>query len=255
MSEKETKQDDEDLPISDYVSALVASVVAKSRSLASVRHTGIKGHFNEVLAKDLLAPFLPDFLRITSGKVVLRCLKVKGGYDRFTSAQQDVIVYDSRLLPPFIEMQGVGYVPMEAAIATVEVRYRQTNEKTAVEDGLKRQADVARLFGHHQYCALHAVLLLCHDSAGLDLKALLADVKSVQFLCVPGKGCAKRIRGELRIDEDEGEFYEATKGFIATFVDNCRTFAERRYRILHRKHKDWLSHYIRTQGRDGSPAR
>ena len=96
------KRDNEGRIISDYVSAVVAAVIGQSRSLGSVDHAGMKGHFNEQLLKGLLSPFLPKHLRTTSGKLISR--KLQGNiYNSSVSKQVDLIVYDSRLLAPFVE--------------------------------------------------------------------------------------------------------------------------------------------------------
>jgi hypothetical protein len=244
---------DKDLPISDYVSSLVASVVAKSESLASVYHPGIKGHFNEILAKDLLIPFLPDFLKITSGKIILRRLQNGGKYKHFESKEQDAIVFDSRLLPPFIEMQGVGYVPLEAAIATLQVKFRKKLQTSTVKAAVKSQEAVGRPLQGHGFCLLHAAILFGRGMKDFNAyKPPLKNAQHMRFLCIPGAGCWKKLKDEWEpeVDSQNDKSFEGTKGFIATFVDNCRTYAERRYRILCRKgHHDWLSHYIRTQNR------
>ena len=256
MPKQKGGQNDKDLPVSDYVSSLVASVVAKSKSLASVLHPGIKGHFNEVLAKDLLIPFLPDFLKIMRGKIVVRRLVNHGGYKHLESREQDAIVFDSRLLPPFIEMQGVGYVPIEAAVATLQVKFRKQVLAKTVKAALENQENAGRLMCGCRFCSLHGALLFGQGLKDVTrYKADLQQAKHLRFLCIPGVGCWKKLNDKWTYEPDsDGNSFEGTKGFIATFVDNCRTLAERRYRILTRKHNDWLSHYIRTQGRDKSPA-
>lgn len=239
------------LPVSDYVSALVASVVAKSRSLATVKHNTMKGHYNEVLFRDLLYPLLPSFLKVASGKVVYRRSLPEGGYDERESDEQDVIVYDSRLIGPLIEMHGVGYIPIDTVIATAEVKYRKALDASVVSSALAGQQAVADFFTEAGCVRhLHSVLLF----SGVDEEYHLLDSfekhSQVQFLCIPGTGCALNLaKGISRHRDEEDGYYEATKAFIAVFADNCRTFAEVRYRHLTRKHEDWISHYIRTQGR------
>jgi hypothetical protein len=240
------------LPISDYVSALVASVVAKSRSLASIEHSTIKGYYNEVLFKDLLYPFLPSFLKIVSGKVFYRRYRGDlGYYDEFESDQQDVIVYDSRLLGPLIEMHGVGYIPIDAVIATVEVKYRNKLDSSVVRSALEGQQTVAKFFNDLGISShFHSVLLFSAVNENNDLLDSFDEYDQVRLLCIPGAGCALDLRKGVsrHLDEEDG-FYEATKAFIAVFVDNCRHFAELRHRGLTARYNDLMSHYIRTQRR------
>lgn len=256
---KQVDRPDEDLPISDHASSLVASVVAMSASLASVGHPGIKGHFNEILAQELLIPFLPQFLKITRGKVVCRHLQIGGSYEHSESKEQDAVVFDSRLLPPFIEMQGVGYVPVEAAVATLQVKFRKQIQGGTVQAAVENQDDVGRLMHQNGFCSLHAAILFGRGLKDFNAyRDRLQAAKHMRFLCIPGAGCWKKLKNKWtqEVDSQDGSF-EGTKGFISTFIDNCRTFAERRYRLLTRKqggHHDWLSHYIRTQGRDSGSA-
>jgi hypothetical protein len=135
----------------------------------------------------------------------------------------------------------------------VEVKFRKILKASAaikaVKEALANQEEVGRLMRSCSFCALHAAILFSLEAEQIDCGSVLQSSKALRFLSVPGKGCWKNLHGEWKPDLEEGEFFEATKGFIAVFVDNCRTLAERRYRILTRSHSDWLSHYIRTQGR------
>jgi len=100
---------------------------------------------------------------------------------------------------------------------------------------------------------LHAAILFGRGMKDFNAyKPPLKNAQHMRFLCIPGAGCWKKLKDEWEpeVDSQNDKSFEGTKGFIATFVDNCRTYAERRYRILCRKgHHDWLSHYIRTQNR------
>ena len=124
------------------MSALKEAMRALSGSLAaSLDKTGVVGHAltkGELREEDLraaLRPHLPGRFELTSGIVV----NASGAQ----SKQQDVIIADSATVPPFIASGGLTVQPVEAVVATLEVKSSATAE--TVRDGVAKALSVAAL--------------------------------------------------------------------------------------------------------------
>lgn len=72
----------------------VRYAVAAARAAQPLEHSGTKGSIREVLMADLFRPLLPADLGIASGIVI-------SAFDDAQSAQQDIIIFDKRIIPPF----------------------------------------------------------------------------------------------------------------------------------------------------------
>jgi hypothetical protein len=55
------------------------------------------------------------------------------------SCQTDIIIYDNRIVPPFIRKQNMGVYPIHSVIATVEIKTKlNKKELVEAEDAAKR---------------------------------------------------------------------------------------------------------------------
>ncbi len=90
----------------------------------------LKGRAREIFISDLLKPFLSTNFNICTGHVI----DSKNGHSR----QIDIIVFDSRIIPPIMLTEGEGIIPYEGVLATIEV-------KTKLDAGeLKKSIENAR---------------------------------------------------------------------------------------------------------------
>lgn len=103
------------------VNMLGAAITAATRSLEAyyefsrgIGHSVEKGGFREFFLAQLIRPFIPPLFGVGSGVVV----DAKGN----ESSQADVIIYDSRLLPPVFLAGGRGVYPIDSVLAVVEVK-------------------------------------------------------------------------------------------------------------------------------------
>ena len=62
---------------------------------------------------ELLRPLLPPDFGVATGVII--------SSDDVQSAQQDIIIYNNRILPPFLT-DGPAIVPIESVVATIEVK-------------------------------------------------------------------------------------------------------------------------------------
>jgi hypothetical protein len=89
--------------------------IAAARAVQPLEHSGVKGAIREVLMADLLRPLLPADVGVATGVLI-------SAFDQQQSGQQDIIVFNKRILPPILFEQGPALVPVEAALVCIEVK-------------------------------------------------------------------------------------------------------------------------------------
>ena len=92
----------------------VAAAMGAARAVATLTHQGVKGSVREVLIRELFRPLLPSDLGIGTGQIATSSGDL--------SPQQDVVIYDRRILPPVLFEAVLGVFPVESVLATVEVK-------------------------------------------------------------------------------------------------------------------------------------
>lgn len=223
----------------------------------NLTHTLTKGQLREIFVSDILKKFLPNHFGIGSGIIINQ----RGGQ----SKQTDILIYDNRILVPFIKEQNIGIYPAESVIATIEVKswLRKKDLLKAEENAMHLYKTVYVKEGfvknYHQY--VDYIRPLCavigfYGSGARELskegsgKLWLRNVIKYLFgICLVNKYSWLYI-GEpsWRYKAYEKETNEETKRFIAVLLDNIRTKSEIRLKNLSIKiHKDWLSIYMRDQ--------
>lgn len=90
-----------------------------ARAASALTHAGFKGTVREILIAELLRPLLPADLGIGTGQVI----EAKTGR---LSKQQDIILYDRSIVPPFTFDVTHAIVPIEAVLYTIEVKSQLT---------------------------------------------------------------------------------------------------------------------------------
>ena len=100
-------------------SARVANALRAAKAVAPLEHSGVKGAIREVLIADLFRPLLPADVGIATGVVI-------SSYDDLQSAQQDIVIFNRRILPPVLFEHGPAIVPAESVLATIEVKSQLT---------------------------------------------------------------------------------------------------------------------------------
>lgn len=104
----------------DLVYSRVQSAVNGARAIANVSSPLVKGQIREVLMRDLFRPFLPSDFGVGSGVII----SAKGGQQ---SREQDIVIYNRRILPPMLFEGSLGIFPVESVLFTVEVKSRLTS--------------------------------------------------------------------------------------------------------------------------------
>jgi hypothetical protein len=93
--------------------------LAAARAAQPLEHSGVKGAIREVLMADLFRPLLPADLGIASGIVI-------SAFDEGQSAQQDIVIFDRRIIPPILFEQGPAIIPVESALICIEIKSKLT---------------------------------------------------------------------------------------------------------------------------------
>ena len=239
--------------IHSYTSAMVAGVIGKIEASFHLSHKLTKGELRELFICDLLNPFLTSQFDIGTGIVINQ----RGDQ----SNQTDIVIYDTRILPPFIKERHIGVYPAESIVATIEV-------KTALTKPEVVKAEKSARLLHETVYAPQAGIYQDYDRIrplcglvgfyGRGLKelqrpeggaAVEPHVPHIFALCLLGKYSWFKLGAKGWTKSLQTEHFEETKRFIAVFLDNLRTHAEVRLQWMSQfSHKDWLSAYIRDQG-------
>jgi hypothetical protein len=96
----------------------VAGAIRVARAVTSITHPVVKGTIQEILLRELFRPLAPSDVGIGTGQIVT--------LDNRQSSQQDVLIYDRRILPPALFEGTTGLFPVESVLAAVEVKTKLT---------------------------------------------------------------------------------------------------------------------------------
>jgi hypothetical protein len=109
----------------DILRVRIRSLLAASSAIDSIAHEGLKGRIREMFVNDLVAPFLPSFAGVGTGKIV--------DSENGQSAECDVVIYDKDTMPPLMLGPREALFPIESVFNAIEV-------KTTLSSGELRDA-------------------------------------------------------------------------------------------------------------------
>jgi hypothetical protein len=230
-------------------------MLERVKGLSSLNHKLTKGELKELFVSAILRRFLPIQFDIGTGIIVNH----RGDQSR----QTDVVIYDNRVMPPFIKEQAIGVYPAESVIAVLEVKslLRKKEllsaETSAVQlyDTVYNPAGFYRGYSPEPYKPLCGIIGFqgngCKELSDQEAGAawLSEHISHLFLICVADRygwakvGSPTPTWGFKKADET----HEEVKRFIAILLDNIRTRSEARYQQLARTHYDWLSIYLRDQ--------
>lgn len=234
---------------------MVEGLVGKVRASSRLRHNLTKGELREIFVSNLLSPFLTKQFDIGSGIII--------NQKEEQSDQTDIIIYDTRILPPFIKEQHIGVYPAESVVGVIEVKTNlNKNALLGAEASAKRLHEEIynpKSSIYQDYQNIHPPLCATigfYDKGSRFLMSnekgktwLESNCRHILLVCLVGKFSWIHLGGKGWSFSEKIENYEETKTFIAVFLDNLRTISELRLQYLGGgfTHKDWLSIYIRDQ--------
>lgn len=235
---------------------VVKNLTQRVKDLSDLGHKLTKGQLRELFVSGVLNSFLTNQFSTGSGIVI--------NQQGEQSNQTDIVIYDNRILPPFIREQGVGVYPAESVLATIEVKsllayrdildadrkakrlhkkiYNNTQPYSLGDEHLQPLTVVIGLLGK-------GVKVLSDEKKGkiwLD-----KNVKYLFVICHVNQYSWINFRDPNYSGWKFQKFNrhnEETKRFVAVLLDHLRTYSEDRLRTFEEKHhRDWLSIYTRDQ--------
>lgn len=238
-------------PIQEHTSAIIKGLIGETIAIKDLNHKALKGRLIELFTSEILSKFLTSQFGIGTGMI----MNQNGDQSR----QIDIIVYDKRILPPFIHEQ-IGVYPAECVLAIIEVRswiskrtIKKYSEK-AVELNEKIYNPASSLYRDYSYMRpLYSLVGFYYrekekkfyENREKILQWMMNNAKSLFGVCLFNKFSWLNLRIGPSLKMVDGN-NEETKAFIAVLLDNIRTVSQRRYLSLG-GHTDWLSIYIRDQ--------
>ena len=236
---------------------MMKAFVEEAKSITDLKHKGVKGRLRELFITKVLKSFLTTQFGIGTGTVI-NCKGVQ-------SNETDVIIYDRRILPPFIQEQNLAVYPAESVIATIEVKsWLNAQELSKSEESaekLKNEIfDPEKILWDKfsQFRLQYHMIPLCavfgffgngprglanQDSGQIWLKQ---NIRCLFAICLANKYSWLNVGGrDWKIQKNNPKTSEEIKRFIAVLLDNVRTQGEMRLKIVGETHKDWLTAYIR----------
>ncbi len=193
--------------------------LAAARAAQPLEHAGVKGAIREVLMADLFRPLLPADLGIASGIVI-------SAFDEGQSAQQDIVIFDKRIIPPILFEQGPAIIPVESALVCIEVKSRLTaTELRAAHTNALSLKNVSLHAGNRDehgnwierrtpgpspmLLALDTDLMLGGESEVDRYKTVLSGKHNCfSCICVAGRACLFPTE-QLIYDRPTGTFFKA----------------------------------------------
>lgn len=214
-----------------------------AKAARSLENRGVKGAIREVLIADLFRPLLPSDMGIASGVLI-------SAFDEGQSAQQDIIIFHKRIIPPLLFEQGPAIVPVESALACIEIKSRLT--ATEVRKAHESAISVRRLSRHSGFrnesgqwvdtkssgvtsllLALETDLVAQGENEWERYINLIGDdYPELSSICVPSRGCWYTNEQGVFFDIDVGRYFrqdhkplQRTNGFIAPNAEHAEVLS------------------------------
>lgn len=248
--------------IQQYVTGIVKGLMQQATSIREMKHRPTKGVFRELFVTNVLARYLVDQFGVGSGIIINQ----RG----VPSDQTDIVVYDNRVLLPFIREERLGVFPIESVVATIEVKSNASQAEIVKADkAAERLHEIGGASGSWYHDKLLPEPPNCSFFGffGNGPKALRdekngrkwleANIKHLKSICVMQKFTWVKLREEGWMFHRKDSFAEETKTYFGVLLDNIRTLGEYNYRLLLGElgaqdydswllqHRDWISIYTR----------
>ena len=243
--------------IKAHTTAILQGIIAQASSLGPITNPTLKGELRELLIADLFSRFLVPTFGIGTGQIINQKEEL--------SNQIDIIIYDKRILPPFVQNQNIGIYPAEAVVAVIEVK-SQLYKKDIIETSEKNNNLLNKIYSDKAsiYADLHIFKPLTSivgffDELNFQYENTSENRKIIQewinenapylwSVCLMGKFSwleVMRPEGVVHLRQDH---LENTKAYLAILLDNIRSLTQKRYiQFLQLTHHDWFSIYLRDQ--------
>ena len=221
----------------DLMLARVQAAIGAARAVTNVAHKGLKGQLREIVIRDLFLPLLPADVGVGTGQIV--------SADNRQSRQQDVVIFDKRILPPILLEKAIGIFPIESALYTIEIKSRMTTHQIKSSHrgatellGFEYQSGEYKEFGkavRHSVTKVASAVLAFDTDLTLRGRSEIqrydairgADDPAIRAICVVDKGYWYWYENRW-ITWQRRYAYEEVVGFIAGIMNTYRDIAKTR---------------------------
>jgi hypothetical protein len=204
----------------------IAAAIGAARATSEITHAGVKGAIREVLIRDLFRPLLPTDVGVGTGQIATSTGEL--------SPQQDVIIYNRRILPPVLFEENVGIFPVESVLAIVEVKttLTATELRSSYENAkviqqfpyISGDRSTVNVESHSVKKAISTIFALSSDLA-VGGKSELERLKDlyvgndppIRAICVSGRGYWFYTTEWCFIPSDDQ--HQETMSFIVGLID------------------------------------
>lgn len=243
-------------PIKAHTTAAISNLLEQADSFKNIEHKVLKGKLRELLVSKFLSKYLIKDLGIGTGIII--------NQKEEQSKETDVIIYDKRILPPFIHDIQTGFFPAESVIATIEVkswlRKKDIKEYSKTVTSLydKIYFPKSSIYGDYLIMKPLCSIVGFYDDCNFNYDNTKENRKDIRDwmikntynlfgVCLLGEFSWLRIMLPVGVTHLRSDYHEQTKAFFAILLDNIRTRANERYIRVFSRHSDWLSLYLRDQ--------
>lgn len=247
--------------VQKYSSQMIQTLMGNISSTCDLSHPGLKGNLRELFVANVIKHYMTSQFDLGKGAIINQM------GDR--SSEIDIIIYDTRIMPPFIKEAYLGLYAAESILATIEVR-----SWLKLDDILEAERNAEALLRTIYYPAstiygdgnrfqpLCVVIGFFYDrndrervpgemSEDESGRLWLNDnISKLMAICHVGRYSWMYVRDNWAPDRPHlGEeiVYEETKRFVAVLLDNIRYQAEERYRFYTQGYRDSIGIFIRDQ--------
>ena len=240
--------------IYSYLQSIIECSISQAKALLKLKHNLTKGQLREVFVRNFIKHFLPGYLDIGTGIIINN-----QGHE---SKENDLIIYDNRMLPPFLLSVESNLFPVESVVATIEVKSCLNSPAL-----MKTEKNAGYLIKHvwekNNWLIARPpfhIIACLFGFDGQNIKGLSSEenkwisehISALRLICSVGRFSwaitynNKTNKPEWVYGNADSEFKEIRR-FLSIFVDNLRTISNNNWLWSFKKHNDWLGQYVRLK--------
>ena len=100
--------------VEELLDQAVRNAIQTAERFGGLKHPGVKGLFREALIESVITPMLACPYKAGTGVVV--------NWHGHESAQNDIIIWDDSIYPPFFAARGAGIYGLKSVVAVIEIK-------------------------------------------------------------------------------------------------------------------------------------
>lgn len=228
--------------IQKYSSSIIRGALENIEALKDLKHKSTKGQLRELFVSNVLNFFIPKQCGIGTGIII--------NQNGDQSNQTDIIIYDERIIPPFIKERSIGVYPVESVLATIEVK--SVLEKRGIleaEESAKKlyetvvKTGFGSMYAQSESMPLYSIIgfsgcgltdLSDKESGREWLNKNIAYLSGIchtkKYSWIHIKDTTESSKWNIQLFNEDTR--EETKRFIAIIIDNVNRISIHRYGLM-----------------------